>query len=446
MRVDFTVNGRPQEADDVWEGESLLYVLRERLGPARLQERLRAGRVRLVHGPPGRRAGVRLPGRGRPGGGPRGRHRRGLAEYAAARAHGRAGRPTPGEAAADATGGPLAPSSRRSSTPAPSSAASAPRACWSPPTSCWSATRSPSDADIREALSGNLCRCTGYEKILDAVRLAAARHGRGGADERRRERPARRHRPPDSPRAPPGPRAASASPRCAPTAPSRSPASSRTPPTCGTRTCCGATPCAAPSPTPRSSPSTPPRRSPCPGVLRRLTYDDLPDRRDALRPGDPGHPGPRPRQGPPPRRAGRASSPPTTRRPPAAPPPRSRSSTRELPVVTDEASATAPGRAAAPRGPRRPPRRPRPAPQHRAPPADRPRRRRRGRARAPTSSSRGEYDVRHAGPGLPRPRVRASRCPPRTAASTSTSPPSGCTSDLRPDRPRARPARGEGAA
>ncbi|MGW0367233.1 2Fe-2S iron-sulfur cluster-binding protein, partial [Streptomyces sp. NPDC002990] len=32
-----------------------------------------------------------------------------------------------------------------------------------------------SDQDIREALSGNLCRCTGYEKILDAVRLAAAR-------------------------------------------------------------------------------------------------------------------------------------------------------------------------------------------------------------------------------------------------------------------------------
>ncbi|MYS74244.1 (2Fe-2S)-binding protein, partial [Streptomyces sp. SID5926] len=33
----------------------------------------------------------------------------------------------------------------------------------------------PSDEDIREALSGNLCRCTGYEKIMDAVRLAAAR-------------------------------------------------------------------------------------------------------------------------------------------------------------------------------------------------------------------------------------------------------------------------------
>ena len=33
----------------------------------------------------------------------------------------------------------------------------------------------PTEAEIREALAGNLCRCTGYEKILDAVRRAAAR-------------------------------------------------------------------------------------------------------------------------------------------------------------------------------------------------------------------------------------------------------------------------------
>jgi aerobic carbon-monoxide dehydrogenase small subunit len=33
----------------------------------------------------------------------------------------------------------------------------------------------PSDDEIREALSGNLCRCTGYQKILGAVRQAAAR-------------------------------------------------------------------------------------------------------------------------------------------------------------------------------------------------------------------------------------------------------------------------------
>jgi carbon-monoxide dehydrogenase small subunit len=33
-------------------------------------------------------------------------------------------------------------------------------------------TPEPSDDEIREALSGNLCRCTGYAKIFDAVRLA----------------------------------------------------------------------------------------------------------------------------------------------------------------------------------------------------------------------------------------------------------------------------------
>jgi aerobic carbon-monoxide dehydrogenase small subunit len=33
----------------------------------------------------------------------------------------------------------------------------------------------PSEHEIREALSGNLCRCTGYTKIFDAVRLAAKR-------------------------------------------------------------------------------------------------------------------------------------------------------------------------------------------------------------------------------------------------------------------------------
>ena len=33
----------------------------------------------------------------------------------------------------------------------------------------------PSDAEVREALAGNLCRCTGYEKILAAVRTASGR-------------------------------------------------------------------------------------------------------------------------------------------------------------------------------------------------------------------------------------------------------------------------------
>jgi carbon-monoxide dehydrogenase small subunit len=34
---------------------------------------------------------------------------------------------------------------------------------------------SPSEAEIREALSGNLCRCTGYQHIVEAVTLAATR-------------------------------------------------------------------------------------------------------------------------------------------------------------------------------------------------------------------------------------------------------------------------------
>ena len=33
----------------------------------------------------------------------------------------------------------------------------------------------PSEDEVREALSGNVCRCTGYVKIFDAVRLAAER-------------------------------------------------------------------------------------------------------------------------------------------------------------------------------------------------------------------------------------------------------------------------------
>ena len=36
-------------------------------------------------------------------------------------------------------------------------------------------TPKPSEDEIREALSGNLCRCTGYQNIVDAVKLAAER-------------------------------------------------------------------------------------------------------------------------------------------------------------------------------------------------------------------------------------------------------------------------------
>jgi carbon-monoxide dehydrogenase small subunit len=41
----------------------------------------------------------------------------------------------------------------------------------------------PSEPEVRRAISGNLCRCTGYQKIVEAILLAAERLGaRTGAE------------------------------------------------------------------------------------------------------------------------------------------------------------------------------------------------------------------------------------------------------------------------
>ena len=53
-------------------------------------------------------------------------------------------------------------------------AASAPRACWSPPTRCCEKNPDPSEEEVRFWLAGNLCRCTGYDKIVRAVLETAA--------------------------------------------------------------------------------------------------------------------------------------------------------------------------------------------------------------------------------------------------------------------------------
>jgi carbon-monoxide dehydrogenase small subunit len=54
--------------------------------------------------------------------------------------------------------------------------------------------RVPSDPEVREAIAGNLCRCTGYQKIVDAVRAAARPRRRPVARARRAPARARRSR------------------------------------------------------------------------------------------------------------------------------------------------------------------------------------------------------------------------------------------------------------
>ena len=97
----------------------------------------------------------------------------------------------------------------------------------------------PDDDQIREALSGNLCRCTGYAKIFDAVRLAAERCARPSASSSS---------------------AASASPSVASTRSRRWSASSPTPATWSRPGCSGATRSAVRSRTRASAGSTSRRR------------------------------------------------------------------------------------------------------------------------------------------------------------------------------------------
>ena len=58
----------------------------------------------------------------------------------------------------------------------------------------------PTDAEIRFGIAGNICRCTGYTKIIEAIQDAAAEHAREEAERRsnairrrRHERQAHRH-------------------------------------------------------------------------------------------------------------------------------------------------------------------------------------------------------------------------------------------------------------
>ncbi|MEU6097261.1 (2Fe-2S)-binding protein [Streptomyces sp. NPDC047079] len=192
MRVSFTVNGRPQEADDVWEGESLLYVLRERLGLPGSKNACEQGEcgsctVRLD--------GVPVCSCLVAAGQVEGREVvtvEGLAEYAKERACGPGGTDVHGTSLDEArrwgakgTGSGTGEGVELSPIQQAFIDAGAVQCGFCTPGLLVAADEmlehnpNPTDADIREALSGNLCRCTGYEKIMDAVRLAAARQSEG---------------------------------------------------------------------------------------------------------------------------------------------------------------------------------------------------------------------------------------------------------------------------
>jgi carbon-monoxide dehydrogenase small subunit len=152
MRVTCTVNGERREADDVWPGESLLYVLRERLGLPGTKNACEQGEcgsctVYLDRVPVC------------------------ACLVAAGQAHGREIVTVEGLA----TGDELHPVQEAFVETGAVQCGFCTPGLIVAVHDLLARDPAPTDPDIREALAGNLCRCTGYEKILDAVRLAASR-------------------------------------------------------------------------------------------------------------------------------------------------------------------------------------------------------------------------------------------------------------------------------
>ncbi|GIG92636.1 (2Fe-2S)-binding protein [Plantactinospora endophytica] len=152
MRIDCVVNGVFRRADDVWAGESLLHVLRERLGLPGAKNACEQGECGsctvYLDGEPVCACLV-------PAGQARGR------DVVTVEGLGDGDELHPVQRAFVAAGAVQC----GFCTPGLVVAVH----------DLLARTPSPADGEIREALAGNLCRCTGYEKILTAVRLAAGR-------------------------------------------------------------------------------------------------------------------------------------------------------------------------------------------------------------------------------------------------------------------------------
>jgi carbon-monoxide dehydrogenase small subunit len=148
VRIDCTVNGEPRTAKDVWEGESLLYVLRERLG-------LYGSKNACEQGECGS-CSVYLDG-----------------ELVCAclvlggQANGRAITTVEGVDAGKVQQAFVEAGAVQCGFCTPGLIVAAHDLLRRRP--------QPTDAEIREALAGNVCRCTGYGKIIEAVHMAAGR-------------------------------------------------------------------------------------------------------------------------------------------------------------------------------------------------------------------------------------------------------------------------------
>ncbi|HEY0687465.1 MAG TPA: (2Fe-2S)-binding protein [Kribbella sp.] len=154
MRITCNVNGKDREAEDVWEGESLLYVLRERLGLPGSKNACEQGECGSCT--------VLLDG-----------ETVCACLVAAAQADGRDIRTVEGLADGDH----LHPIQVAFAETGAVQCGFCTPGLLIQIDDLLRHNPDPSDPDIREALAGNLCRCTGYEQILEAVRLAAARIG-----------------------------------------------------------------------------------------------------------------------------------------------------------------------------------------------------------------------------------------------------------------------------
>ena len=152
MRLTTTINGERHEVDGVWEGESLLYALRERLGLPGSKNACEQGECGSCS--------VYLDGT--------------LVCSCLVLAGQAQGRElVTVEGIADGDG--LHPVQQAFVESGGVQCGFCTPGLVMASVSLLDETPEPDDDEIREALAGNLCRCTGYTKILDAVELASLR-------------------------------------------------------------------------------------------------------------------------------------------------------------------------------------------------------------------------------------------------------------------------------